>query len=103
MFLDLRPSYENGGQKLLMDPHFVKTIIAKVTHMTITPNLLSQVLPYFEQPDLNPTSLENSAPALRVLYDWIHAVCQINQIKIQFAEQNVLLDQKKKEFNCKYD
>ena len=41
LFLDLRPSYENGGKKLLMDPHFVKTIIAKVTHMTITPNLLA--------------------------------------------------------------
>ena len=95
--MDLRPSYEHGGQKLLMDPQFVKTITSKVSHMSITAELLSKVMPYFEQHDLNPKSLENSAPALRVLYDWIHSVCLLNQLKIQSKEQNVLLEKKKKE------
>ena len=76
LILDRPASYERAGQKLLMDPHFVQTIMNRVQTTKMTAQLLEQIEPYFQKEELNPAELESIAPSLRVLYDWIECVCK---------------------------
>ncbi|OHT03622.1 Dynein heavy chain family protein [Tritrichomonas foetus] len=95
LFLDLPPSWERSGQKLLMDPQFVKIIVTRVNFASINQQLLNNVKPYFDSKELNAAELEKNAPALRVLYDWIKTTCDLTRMSITYDTQKAIYDEKK--------
>ena len=98
LFLELPPSYERGGEKLLMDPKFIQIITEGISPAKIQSKILDIAKPLFDDPALNPTELEATAPALLVLYNWITIVYQYSVLKIRLQSEKRILEEKEKTF-----
>ncbi|KAK8895532.1 hypothetical protein M9Y10_023999 [Tritrichomonas musculus] len=94
--LELPPSYEKSGQKLLMGAMFVQTITTKITEDTITPKLLEEAQTFHEDPKLNEKDLETIAPALIILYRWISNLLILARIDQEILEKKKNLDEKQR-------
>lgn len=99
LFLDLPPSYERSGQKLLMDPKFVTTLVSRISNNPVSQQLLANVKPYFESSDMDPEELEAIAPALRSLYDWVGGVCELAELNENLTRLKKALEEKKRSLN----
>lgn len=99
LILDKPADYERAGQKLLMDPKFIETVIAKVSKMTMTPQLLALIEPYFEMEALNPDELESIAPSLKSLFDWIESVCTVAITREKHLNMKKELEDKQRALN----
>lgn len=99
LILDRPRDYERSGQKLLMDPTFVETVVQKVSKMTLSPQLLAIIEPYFEMEALNPDELESIAPSLKSLFDWIECVCKVGITQDKLAKKKKELEDKQRALN----
>lgn len=99
LILDLPPSYERGGQKLLMDPNFVQILISRISTKQMTPQILETIAPYFEMDALNPDELESIAPSLKSLFDWVECVCRVAIINEKLLTEKKTLEEKTRQLN----
>ncbi|OHT05712.1 Dynein heavy chain family protein [Tritrichomonas foetus] len=99
IFLDLTPSYERSGQKLLMGPQFVPTLISKINSNSINEKLLEEVQPYFEKEEMSAQNLDGIAPALRSLYDWVDSLYKMARLNIDLAKEKSTIDEKHRQLN----
>ncbi|OHS99238.1 Dynein heavy chain family protein [Tritrichomonas foetus] len=99
LILDRPASYERAGQKLLMDPKFIETVVAHVSKTTMTPQLLALIEPYFEMEALNPDELESIAPSLKSLFDWIECVCKVAILRDKLLKKKKELEDKQRQLN----
>lgn len=99
LILDKPADYERAGQNLLMDPKFIETVVARVSKMTMTPQLLSSIEPYFEMEALNPDELESIAPSLKSLFDWIESVCKVAITREKHSKMKKELEDKQRQLN----
>lgn len=99
VFVDLPPSFEIGGNKLLMNPDFVQTILEKVTSTVINPELLSVLNPLFNNPELTPEKLDELGPSLSLIYYWIRSICDLTELNALYEEKKELFDSKTKDLN----
>lgn len=96
VLLELPPSYEKNGQKLLMGSQFLPTLLSRIN---ITPQLIKEVEPYFTDKNLNASDLESIAPALSTLYKWIIAEYNLAVLNADLAKKKNEFEFKQKEFN----
>lgn len=96
VFMDLPPSYEKSGQKLLMDPRFVSNMITRVSENPITEAMISNAKQYLEDPELNADDLEAIAPALHCFYTWVESIYQQAELHNNIEKQKKLLQEKQK-------
>ena len=99
IFLDLTPSYELSGQKLLMGPQFIPTLIGKIHGNKVSKKTLDEVQPYLNNEEMDPQKLEAIAPALRILYDWLNSLCQLEKLNEDLEKEKAFIDEKTRQLD----
>jgi len=98
VFLGLNASYEKGGVKLLNDNNFLSNIL-RIHFDSISPSVIKQVLPYFQENEMQREEVEKVSPSLLLLYDWITTLCHYSTINNELTVVKKQLTDHQQEFD----
>jgi hypothetical protein len=99
LLLDRPAAYHRAGQKLLTDPMFIQTVAARVAAGPPSPEVVDNIETYFQMEALSPMEFEAIAPVLRVLYDWIKAICRAAILGAELASLKIELEEKQRQLS----